>query len=498
MRCKLYNLVLVSFLALLGVSCATTPPVDDRAGEFRKLNMGLYTQRVDNFLVPFDASGSMRNKYNKKKKLDIARNFVSRMNQTIPDIKLKGAIRTFGRHSSIFGKKTELIYGVTDYNRLDLESSLMKIKRANGNSPISLALDSASQDLANSQGEIAVIVVSDGKETDKAGLSAAKNMKAQFGKRICIYTVLIGDSSEGKSLLEEMANLSQCGFSVTEESVASPAAMEDFVRKVFLTKVLDRDGDGVIDTLDRCPNTPTGVKVDSKGCPLDTDGDGVYDYLDECSGTSRGVKVDSKGCPLDTDGDGVYDHLDQCPGTLRGVRVDSKGCPLRLDKDGDGVYDDKDQCPRTPRGVKVDSKGCPLDTDKDGVYDYLDKCPKTPKDAKVNDKGCWVLKNVEFDTDKWNIKPHYQSDLDEVSTVMKKNPSLKIEIHGHTDNVGTENHNKVLSKKRALSVMDYLLKKGIMAKSLSWSRHWFSKPKASNETEEGRARNRRVEIHPVR
>jgi len=150
----------------------------------------------------------------------------------------------------------------------------------------------------------------------------------------------------------------------------------------------------------------------------------------------------------------------------------------------------------------VDSMGCPLsikkDRDGDGVYDYLDKCPKTPKDAKVNDKGCWVLKNVEFDTDKWNIKPRYQSDLDEVSTVMKQNPSLKVEIHGHTDNVGTEKYNKGLSKKRALSVMDYLLKKGILAKSLSWSRHWFSKPIASNETEEGRVRNRRVEIHPVR
>ena len=147
MRSKFYNLTLVSLLALFGVSCATTPPVDDRSGEFNKLDMGLYTQRVDNFLVAFDASGSMRDMYNKKKKLDRARNFVSRMNRTIPDIKMKGAIRTFGRYSSAFGKKTDLIYGATDYEPSDLEISLMKIKMANGNSPIALALNSASQDL---------------------------------------------------------------------------------------------------------------------------------------------------------------------------------------------------------------------------------------------------------------------------------------------------------------------------------------------------------------
>ena len=129
---------------------------------------------------------------------------------------------------------------------------------------------------------------------------------------MCIYTVLIGDSPIGKNLLEEMANISQCGFSVTEDSVSTPAAMEDFVRKVFLTKVSDSDGYGVLNTYDRCPNTPRGVKVDSMGCPLDSDGDGVYDSLDECPGTPKGVKVDSKGCPLDSDGDGVYDDKDQC------------------------------------------------------------------------------------------------------------------------------------------------------------------------------------------
>jgi hypothetical protein len=158
----------------------------------------------------------------------------------------------------------------------------------------------------------------------------------------------------------------------------------------------DSDGDGVMDDLDQCPNTPEGVKVDAKGCPLDTDGDGVYDYLDQCPNTPQGVKVDAEGCPLDTDGDGVYDYLDQCPDT--------------------------------PPGIKVDAKGCPLDADGDGVYDYLDKCPNTPQGANVDSRGCWVLKGVHFDTAKWNLRAEAFSILDEVISILKKNPSLKVEV----------------------------------------------------------------------
>ena len=82
--------------------------------------------------------------------------------------------------------------------------------------------------------------------------------------------------------------------------------------------------------------------------------------------------------------------------------------PLKLapkDSDGDGVYDDMDKCPDTPAGVKVDMMGCSLGSDKDGVYDHIDKCPKTPMGAKVDKRGCWILKNVVFDTAKWDIKP---------------------------------------------------------------------------------------------
>jgi outer membrane protein OmpA-like peptidoglycan-associated protein len=148
----------------------------------------------------------------------------------------------------------------------------------------------------------------------------------------------------------------------------------------------DSDGDGVPDDADECPNTPSGVKVDSHGCPLDADGDGVPDYLDKCSNTPKGVKVDASGCPLDSDHDGVPDYLDKCPNTPKGVKIDAFGCPL--DSDGDGVPDYLDKCPNTPSGVKVDASGCPLDSDHDGVPDYEDKCPNTPKGVRVDAFGC--------------------------------------------------------------------------------------------------------------
>jgi OOP family OmpA-OmpF porin len=262
----------------------------------------------------------------------------------------------------------------------------------------------------------------------------------------------------------------------------------------------DSDGDGVFDRLDKCPDTPRGVKVNSDGCPLDTDGDGVYDYLDKCPDTPRGVKVNSDGCPLDTDGDGVYDYLDKCPDTPRGVKVNSDGCPL--DTDGDGVYDYLDKCPNTPRGVKVNSTGCPLDTDGDGVYDYLDKCPDTPRDLKVDANGCPILMkdkvtislDIQFDTDKSDIKPQYNGRLKEVADFMIKYPATTAVIEGHTDSVGSEAYNQKLSQRRADSARDYLIKNlSVSANRLTAKGFGEGQPVASNDTEEGRSKNRRIQ-----
>jgi OOP family OmpA-OmpF porin len=248
----------------------------------------------------------------------------------------------------------------------------------------------------------------------------------------------------------------------------------------------------VPDNLDKCPGTPKGVKVDKKGCPLDSDGDGVADYLDKCPGTPKGVKVDKVGCPLDSDGDGVADYLDKCPGTPKGVKVDKVGCPL--DSDGDGVPDNLDKCPGTPKGVKVDDVGCPLDSDGDGVADYLDKCPDTPKGAPVNSVGCWIIKGINFDYDKSDIKPQYHDQLQTGVRILTDNPTIKVQVQGHTDSKGSDAYNQALSERRAEAVKNYIVAAGIDASRISSSGVGEAKPIATNETAEGRAQNRRIEI----
>lgn len=209
-----------------------------------------------------------------------------------------------------------------------------------------------------------------------------------------------------------------------------------------------------------------------------------------------GPKEVSAREPQDSDGDGVYDTLDKCPGTPSGVKVDSSGCPL--DSDCDGIYDYLDKCPDTPSGVKVGSSGCPLDSDSDGVYDYLDKCPGTPLGARVDERGCWVLKGVQFDIGKATIKPESYPILDDVVEVLKKNPQQKIEIQGHTDSTGSAEMNLRLSQNRAASVLEYFALMGIEKTRLTAKGFGMEKPIASNATADGRAKNRRVELKPVR
>jgi len=266
---------------------------------------------------------------------------------------------------------------------------------------------------------------------------------------------------------------------------------------LFLSAEYDTDGDGVLDSDDMCPNTPMGVKVDEFGCPLDTDKDGVADYLDRCPDTPTGVQVNAEGCPIDSDGDGVADYLDKCPNTPKNVKVDKNGCPL--DTDGDGVADYLDKCPNTPKDVKVDKDGCPLDSDGDGVPDYLDKCPDTPKGTKVDNYGCPEVTEpfkviVYFGFDKSNLTKEATAKLDGAADFLKNNPDAMFSLEGHTCWIGTEVYNMKLSERRAKSVFDYLVKKGIDKQRMQ--QKWFGEtmPAEDNKTKKGRELNRRTVV----
>ncbi len=264
----------------------------------------------------------------------------------------------------------------------------------------------------------------------------------------------------------------------------------------------DTDGDGVPDRIDQCSDTPEGVKVDAKGCPLDADRDGVPDYLDKCPKTVRGIAVDSLGCPKDSDGDGIADYRDKCPDTPKDAPIDDKGCPL--DTDGDGVPDYMDNCSETPKNVAVDSLGCPKDSDGDGVADYMDKCPQLAGDStgngcpEIKEKDKQVLKKsftgIVFQVSKSVIKPSSYPTLNEIAKVMKENPMYKLNIIGHTDSSGNSEMNRKLSVNRANAVKAYLVKKGIAADRLNAVGMGDKEPLVPNTTPENRAKNRRVEL----
>ena len=182
------------------------------------------------------------------------------------------------------------------------------------------------------------------------------------------------------------------------------------------------------------------------------------------------------------------------------------------DGDDDGIPDQADKCPHTPWGAEVDDTGCAkepvatrlvrkktdaLDTDGDGVLDPLDKCPQTPQTAVVDENGCWATPDILFDFDSAEIKPRYHSTLEVIIAVLRRNPGLKIEIQGNTDNVGPESYNQMLSEKRALAVKEFMVAKGVEPARLAAVGFGATRNVASNENNTGRALNRRIDFVPI-
>lgn len=281
----------------------------------------------------------------------------------------------------------------------------------------------------------------------------------------------------------------------------------------------DRDKDGILDSEDECPDTP-GIKK-FNGCP-DTDGDGIIDMNDKCP-EEKGIEA-FEGCP-DSDEDGIQDSEDDCP-TLAGLE-EFNGCP---DTDGDGIKDSEDKCP-TVAGP-IENNGCPYDdddndgilnkdddcpkifgvaafngcpdSDGDGVQDVEDECPQTP--GPIENNGCPVIEkeveealdlafnNLEFESGKAVIKSSSFFSLGELAQILETHPDYDLLVEGHTDNVGAEASNQLLSEMRAASVKTFLVSKGIDPGRIQTKAYGETKPIASNETAAGRQKNRRVEM----
>lgn len=201
----------------------------------------------------------------------------------------------------------------------------------------------------------------------------------------------------------------------------------------------DRDKDGILDSVDACPDVP-----------------GLAEY---------------HGCP-DSDHDGIPDNLDKCPIIPGFARY--QGCPIP-DSDGDGVNDEEDSCVHVP-GLR-----------------RLHGCPEiiTPEIKRVVDS---IAKKIFFESGSYRLKSVSYSPLDSLVRILKDNTSLRVSVEGHTDNVGSDSANQVLSEQRSRTIVEYLVSKGISSTRLMAKGFGESAPIDDNNTKEGRAINRRVEL----
>lgn len=259
----------------------------------------------------------------------------------------------------------------------------------------------------------------------------------------------------------------------------------------------DRDGDGTPDKTDKCPDLAGPAEL--LGCP-DTDKDGIIDPDDKCPGEAGAA--DNSGCPYpDTDKDGLIDKIDQCPG-IPGP-LDNNGCPYP-DTDKDGFLDKDDKCPDIAGVARYE--GCPVpDTDGDGINDEEDKCPAV-KGTKEKD-GCpeeikkeivekieYAAKRIQFKVNSADLTPASFEVLDEVASILQGSPGIKVAVEGHTSSEGAYDINMKLSEKRANTVRDYLLLKGIDAGRVTATGFGPDKPLNEGKTAADRAKNRRVEL----
>jgi len=279
-----------------------------------------------------------------------------------------------------------------------------------------------------------------------------------------------------------------------------------YTAKVFAVKdkkgcCPDRDGDGFCDAGDKCPDDPEDFDgdEDTDGCPeYDRDGDGIHDQKDRCPDEAEDKDgfLDEDGCPeLDNDRDGVPDKKDACPNVPedKDGYADADGCP-DFDNDGDGKLDypiSADKCPNKPEvfnGLE-DGDGCP---DKKAA-------PPKPKEYKniVVEKDRIVFKKqIRFKTNSSKIvgKLSFQI-LDEAADALKTRNDVRVQVEGHTDERGSDRKNKKLSQRRAESVVQALVSRGIARSRLIPVGYGEDRPLDPAHNKAAWAKNRRVEFN---
>jgi len=239
---SLLTLFAVLFLFGCAAKQMSTPPVAFEPIQFDK---AAYSSKVDNFLIIFDSSSSMRHPLEGQTKFDKAKAVVNQLNVTLPELGQTAGLRSFGHSPKVTKNISQLVYGMEKYSTANLDKNFQKITEPGGMSPLYKALDDAKEDFKGLSGERnAVIIISDGEELPGNVLASAKALKEEYGSSICFHTILVGDNPEGETLLKQISDIGgcidasgECGFFTTADKLLnSPEDIACFVESVFLDK----------------------------------------------------------------------------------------------------------------------------------------------------------------------------------------------------------------------------------------------------------------------
>jgi outer membrane protein OmpA-like peptidoglycan-associated protein len=272
------------------------------------------------------------------------------------------------------------------------------------------------------------------------------------------------------------------------------ANIRAFIGFIWEPSIGDRDGDGIKDDVDKCPDEPEDFDgfQDADGCPdPDNDHDGIPDVDDRCINEpeDRDGDQDADGCPEgndgDRDGDGILDKNDKCPDQPEDKDgfQDADGCP-DPDNDHDGIPDKQDQCPNDPE-------------DKDGFED-ADGCPD-PGNVIIQDNAIVILEKIKFKTASAELLPESKEILDAVTAAISHHPEfLLLEVAGHADERADPIYNLHLTQARVNAVVAALYQRGIPRDHLRSKGYGLYCPEDPGHTPEAWETNRRVEFKIVK
>lgn len=307
-----------------------------------------------------------------------------------------------------------------------------------------------------------------------------------FDRRTTPFEVVFG----GKYRVSDAWQIGAAVGPGLTRGVGSPEVRGLLAVTWFPRPEIDRDGDGIVDSEDACPDVagePNADDLSQHGCPAAE--------------------------PQDRDQDGIVDAEDACPDEAGEANSDASrhGCPPPSDRDEDGILDEDDACPDEP-GIESSNEeyhGCPdPDSDKDGILVPDDACPEEagvvdpnpqkhgcPK-AKVVQGRIEILERVKFATNESTIEEASYPVLRSVLQILKAYQGIElVSVEGHTDNRGRRGYNQGLSQRRAEAVVLWLVERGVDSSRLRAEGFGPDRPIETNSTEEGRRNNRRVEFH---